>query len=156
MQVTTAREAVESARLVLDTTKVHQAVEYVTAQSGLDPTPSWVAGVATLLIDAQVIAEETATKRPVTKPTISAIATPFVGTIEALHSTAAANATKIADDKTNAGTLLLVKQQELAELTARLDLNRHLVTAHAYVERASEPSDWRSCRRTSRTALPSN
>lgn len=136
MQVTTARQAVEDVRLVIDETKLEQAVQYVTAQGDLESPPAWLAGVAELLIDARATVKETAALRPVSKSTVAASATAFVSSIKALHTAAAKSAAQIADDKANATTLLSTKQRDLAELTARIDLSRHLVTARTYVERA--------------------
>jgi len=135
-QVTSARQAVADARLVINAMKLQQASEYVAAQSGLDKPPEWVSGVADLLTAAQTVLDETSAEQPVGNSNLSEKATLLMTTVDALHRAAAEAAFRIADDKVNATTILATKQQELAELSARLDLRSHLASARSYVERA--------------------
>lgn len=135
-QVTTAVQNVKELRLAIDDADLRQATEYAINQQVVTEPPAWATTVSELLADAQITIDETAGLKAITKPSIADQAKPHTTMIAALHAASKKAVTKIADDKSNAATLLAAKQQELAELTARIELNRNLATARDYVRRA--------------------
>ena len=86
-------------------------------------------GVRTML-------QETASGHALTQAELPADAAALSPTLEPLAKDAQQTATKLAENKVNATTLLASKQKEFAELTARIELARNLPAAREYVRRA--------------------
>jgi len=135
-QVTVAQKSIDRAALVIEQSELRQSIEYVTAQESSDKPPDWAAAVSALLLDAKKIIEETTGRRPITESDLADRAKSQAKVITELFESAQATATKVASDKANATTLLSEKQQQLSELTARIELKRNLAPARDYVQRA--------------------
>jgi len=135
-QVAAATARLDAALPSVDPTSLLQATEYVEAQQQLDTPPAWALAAASLLSRIRTLLEEARERGAVTDPALSSAAQPLAVEIATLHESTRAAAIQLADQKANAETLLIEKQQELAELSARIELKRHLATARDFVQRA--------------------
>jgi recombinational DNA repair ATPase RecF len=137
-QVTTAQRNVDDVRLILDGSALQQATEYVEAQLKHDPAPEWATSLRDLLSDATTVGGETVARKKITHADLTTRVNPHVATIGSALTAATTTATELATQQANSGAILSTKQQELLELTARIELKRHLAAARSFVQRAKQ------------------
>lgn len=135
-QVQDAKTALLRARMSFDETELARAVEFVTEQHERDTPLSWASETLEVLTAARAVARDTADGKPVPQLGVPEGAKMCFARVSEELLTARAVAQHLADDKANAATALKEKQKELAELTARIELNRNLAAAREFVRRA--------------------
>lgn len=99
-------------------------------------SPTWAADGLSVIRDALAIATATHERRECTTPDLADRAKKVLMTIGPEIEAVRASTSALREQKTNRATTLAGKEQELNELSARIDLKKHLVTTKAYVANA--------------------
>ena len=130
-----AGAALERACLHLSETERVTVAAFATAR--LDsPTATWAQPALDALAQAGEVASETASAKAVSRRGLSTVAQAVLREVSAARSEAAETVASLRDARANATAALSVKQKELVELVARIELKRNLPTVHEYVRRA--------------------
>jgi energy-coupling factor transporter ATP-binding protein EcfA2 len=135
-QLRAAQTSLADARLELSESELGRGMEYVTDRALDDDAPDWATAVAKVLVDATATMSETSAAQAISVPSLGSDAAGVASDIDAALSAAQTRVEQLATDKANTATALATKQKELAELTARIELNKNLPTAREYVRRA--------------------
>jgi energy-coupling factor transporter ATP-binding protein EcfA2 len=135
-QLAAAQDALRATRLPLDGPDLVAANEFATMQAAVHDAPPWAAPAATALRDAHTVLRETTSGQALTRADVPADAAVLLPDLDRMAAEAEQVAATLTHDKTNATTLMALKQRALAELTARIELARNLSAATEYVRRA--------------------
>lgn len=135
-QLADAQDALRAARLQLDAPDLAAATEFTRMQAAFHDAPLWAAPAASALSDSDVALRETSSGLELTRAQVPNDSAALLPELDRMAIDAQQAVTKLAEDKTNATTLIASKQRELAELTARIELERNLSAITEYVRRA--------------------
>lgn len=135
-QVEDARIALSQMRLIFKNADLVSVIEYVTELRDYDNPPSWADQALDVLASARIAEQETVRAVSFTQENLSKKAKMLASTISEELETTRETIRRLGDEKTNSAAVLKEKQKELAELIARMELNRNLSSAQEYVRRA--------------------
>lgn len=135
-QLAAAQDALRVTRVRMDASELAAATEFATLQAAMDNRPSWAAPAASALSDVHTMLQETMSGQALTRADVPMAAAVLLPDLDREAAEAKQAAAKLAQDKTNASTLMASKQRQLAELTARIELAHNLSAATEYVRRA--------------------
>lgn len=135
-QVNDARAALNESRLALNETELARVLEFVVEQQQLSDAPAWAASAAAVFAHGHAVATETGEGKPLSRTGLSEAAMPVRIEVVAALTSATEAAQQLATDKENATSAIATRQRKLAELGARIELDKNLAAAREYVRRA--------------------
>jgi hypothetical protein len=130
-----AGERVDRLALRLDTAAAASLEEYLTALEA-DAGPAWTTGALSILRDGVVTAAACRERKECPKLNLADRAEALLGTIVPELEAVTASAASLREQRTDRATTLERKERELNELSARIDLKKHLQTAKNFVANA--------------------
>jgi ABC-type histidine transport system ATPase subunit len=135
-QLADAKADLDSARLTVDDGALTRAIEFITELQERENPTAWAPNARTTLEAAREIVADTRNTRPLSRAGFPHQAGSTLADVGNALSEITQRAAQLSEDKMNAQSALATKQKELAELSAKIELNQNLPTAREYVRRA--------------------
>jgi len=132
-----AGERVDGLAVRLDAVAASSVQDYLTELAGeKDGSPAWAAGALSLVRDGIAMATATRERKECSTPDLAARAATALGIIVPELDTVTASAADLREQKADRAATLERKERELSELSARIDLKKHLTIAKTFVANA--------------------
>lgn len=127
---------VDGLRLDVTDAAADAVTDIVDSLAGTENPPSWVAEAAGIVQDARVVSAETTRRGTCAVGDLAERSAKVLAIIVSEIDAAEATSESLAEQQRDRTSTLASKTKELAELTARIDLGKHLATATAHVKAA--------------------
>lgn len=135
-QLKVAKASLTTEQLSISALDAIRAAEYVASRVSQDGAPDWVEKTKQVLSDVATTVGDTAAGQALSCPDLSNDAASVATDLGIELGVALERSAELAGSREDAASALAVKQQELLELSARIELKGILPTVRTYVRRA--------------------